>query len=358
MVLQKNNRKRPKVLMVGPGRDVKGGISTVVNNYYRVGLDQEVELKYIVSMEDGSKFRKLRVAFNAYLKFCHILKHYDIVHIHMAAQASFWRKAFFIRKAFKSGRRVIIHQHGGDFKGFFYKQSGKHQKKIIRSVFKMADKIVVLSDEWAKFFTNGICDECKIVILYNSVSIPLYKKNDYTDHKILFLGRLGKAKGCYDLLAAIPKVLKRVPDAFFFLGGDGEIEKSKEIAKKYGVEDRVQILGWINGEKKEKYLRDVSIFVLPSYYEGMPMAVLEAMSYGMATISTNVGGIPQIICDGINGILIEAGDIEALSDALVDLLLDGEKKRRLGQTACGYIQKKFDIEKNIETLYQVYMGLY
>lgn len=354
---ERENSRKPKVLMVGPGRDVKGGISTVVNTYYQVGLDKKVNLKYIASMEDGNRFKKLTVAVRAYVEFCRVLKYYDIIHIHMAAQASFWRKAFFVRKAHKAGKYVIIHQHGGDFEGFFYGQSDERKKQMIRSVFRTADKVLVLSEEWADFFRGDICDGSKITILYNSVPMPAYRKIDYTDHKVLFLGRLSKEKGSHDLLKVIPKVLRQVPDASFIFGGDGEMDQSKEIAKINGIEEHVRFLGWISGEERERYLEDVSVFVLPSYHEGMPMAVLEAMSYGMATISTDVGGIPQIISDGINGVLISAGDVGALADALVSLLQDSEKKRRLGQTASDYIEENFNIEKNIETLYRLYMDL-
>ena len=92
--------------MVGPGRGVKGGISTVVNSYYDLGLDKKVELRYIASMEDGNKLKKLLVAVRAYIKFCLILDSYDIVHVHMAAQASFIRKSLFIKRAYK--RKKIL----------------------------------------------------------------------------------------------------------------------------------------------------------------------------------------------------------------------------------------------------------
>ena len=89
----------PKVLMVGPGRNVMGGISTVVNSYYELGLDKKIGLRYISSMEDGSKIKKLAIAFSSYIEFSRHIKECDIVHVHMAAQASFTRKSIFIKKA-------------------------------------------------------------------------------------------------------------------------------------------------------------------------------------------------------------------------------------------------------------------
>ena len=148
----------PKVLMVGPGRDVMGGISTVVNSYYELGLNKEVELRYVSSMEDGSKLKKLLVAFNSYMEFSRHIKEYDIVHVHMAAQASFTRKSIFIKKAKKAGKKIIIHQHSADFDDFYFRQSDAKKRKQIKKTFAMADIIIVLSEEWAKFFGENICD--------------------------------------------------------------------------------------------------------------------------------------------------------------------------------------------------------
>ncbi|MCI9357982.1 MAG: glycosyltransferase family 4 protein [Lachnospiraceae bacterium] len=349
--------RKSKILMVGPGRNVRGGVSTVVNDYYRLGMDQMVELKYIASMKDGNKIKKLLVAITAYLKFCFCVDKYDIVHIHMAAQASFSRKALFVKKAHRARKKIVIHQHAADFDDFFFQQSNVRKRMKIKTIFGMADKVVVLSDEWARFFGENVCAENRIFILYNGIILPKYKKTDYSDHKVLFLGRLGERKGSYDILKAIPGILDKVPDAMFYLAGDGDIENHRKIVENKVSKCHIEFLGWIKEEKREKYLKDISTFILPSYHEGMPMSILEAMSYGMATVSTNVGGIPQIIENDINGIRIDAGDVNAITDTLVDLLQNESKKKELGQAAYKRVKEQFNAEKNIEKLRQLYMTL-
>ena len=94
-----------KVSMIGPGRNVMGGISTVVISYYNLGLDKRIKLRYIATMKDGSKIKKLSVAIKAYIQFKKCLKDFDIVHIHMAAQASFYRKSIFVQLAKKMVRK-------------------------------------------------------------------------------------------------------------------------------------------------------------------------------------------------------------------------------------------------------------
>ena len=347
-------KNAPRVLMIGPGRNVMGGISTVVNSYFDLKLNERVELRYIVSMEDGNKMKKLGVAAKAYLEFRKCLKDFDIVHVHMAAQASFTRKSLFIRLAKKAGKKIIIHQHAADFDDFFFKQSDELKRQQIKEVFAMADRVIVLSEEWADFFGKHVCDERKIAIVHNGVVIPNYEKTDYTDQNVLFLGRLGERKGAYDLLKVIPDVLKRIPNARFFFGGDGEVERCKELAEKTGIADNVSFLGWIRDTEKEEYLKKCSTFVLPSYHEGMPMSVLESMSYGLATISTNAGGIPQIISQGIDGFRVEAGDLKELETTLVRILISSNEKRILGQAARKKIVEKFNAERNIDLLCTLY----
>lgn len=346
--------KKPRVLMIGPGRDVRGGISTVVNSYFELGLSKEIDIAYLPTMEDGSKLYKLFVAAKAYVRFLCMLSRYDIVHVHMAAQASFDRKALFIKKAHRAGKKIIIHQHAADFDKYYYEQSDEAKQKKIKSIFACAELVIVLSEEWEDFYRKNICDGDKIVVLHNGVIVPNYVKEDYRDKNVLFLGRLGERKGVYDLLNAIPEVLKVVPEAKFFLGGDGEIEECKAVAKKLGIAENVHFLGWVRNEEKEEYLKKCGTYVLPSYHEGMPMSVLEAMSYGLATISTNVGGIPQVINNGVDGIRFNPGDIGALSKGLIHLLINERKRREFGEKGSLKIKTNFSARITIKKLVDIF----
>ena len=288
------------------------------------------------------------------MEFGGCVKKYDIVHVHMAAQASFVRKSLFVQKAKKAGVKVIIHSHAADFDKYFFEESDDKNRKKIKETFALADKVIVLSEEWADFFGKNVCDPAKIKIIYNGVILPQKNKTSYDDHNILMLGRLGERKGTYDLLKAIPMVLREVPDAMFYLGGDGDIEGCKAIAANEGIQDHIKFLGWIKGTEKKNLLDKCSVFTLPSYYEGMPMSVLEAMSYGLATVSTNAGGIPQIIDDGVDGFRVEAGDIEELSKRFISLLKNPELKKSIGEKAVDKIKNKFDVRVSYKKLLHIY----
>lgn len=342
-----------RVLMIGPDRLMKGGVSTVVNNYYDVGIENYVDLPYISTVLDGNKFQKLWMAVKSYIVFSKVYRHYDILHVHMAANASFIRKAFFVKKAYKAGMKIIIQEHGGDFNSF-YDKLDDGERVLVAEVFSMASKLIVLSEEWKEFFSNGICAPEKIVVLHNGVIVPEKQITLYHSHKVIYLGRLCKEKGIYDLLQAIPAVIEVIPDAQFVLCGDGELEQVKSEAARLGVTKAIKLLGWVRGEKKEKILSTCETLVLPSYYEGMPMVVLEAMSYGYSVIASNVGGTPHIIKDGVNGILINPGDVVALSTHLIRVLSDDKLREQYGKAARKTIEEGFDLNNSVKFLYDTY----
>lgn len=345
-------------MMIGAGRDVRGGVSSVVNSYYEAGLDKLCELTYLPTMKDGNKLYKLLVAFGARLRFETLIKQVDILHVHMSADNSFYRKAVFIRKAYKERKKIIIHMHGSTFDLFYKERCNDEQKRQVKEIFAMADKVIALSEDWKEFLAEYICDAQKIVVIYNAVKIPQSYQKDYMNRKILFLGILGQRKGTYDLIDVLPEIFRRYPDSHVYFGGDGERRQAEQMCRVRGISGHVTFLGWVRGTEKENYLKECSIYVLPTYHEGMPMSILEAMSYGMVVVSTYVGGITHIITAGENGLLCEAGDKAALQEKILKLLEDEKLRERLGQNAYGKIALDFDVRKNVKKVFQIYEKLW
>lgn len=346
-----------KVLMIGAGRDVRGGVSSVVNGYYEAGLDSLCELTYLPTMRDGSKLKKLAVAAWARVRFEFLIKNQDILHVHMSSDNSFYRKAVFIRRAYQQKKKIVIHMHGSTFDLFYRERCSLSQKQKVRDVFGMADKVIALSDDWKEFLAQEICSADKIEVIYNAVKMPKPYQKDYNNQKMLFLGVLGQRKGTYDFIEALPEIIRKYPKVHVYFGGDGEREQAEKLCAEKGIAEQVTFLGWVRGAEKEKLLKECSMYVLPTYHEGMPMSVLEAMSYGMAVISTYVGGIPHLIRDGENGLLCEAGNRKALQKALLSLLESGKRREQLGIQAAESIRKEFDIQKSIEKLMNIYSGM-
>lgn len=340
-----------RILMVGPDRSVHGGISGVVNNYYEAGLDRKVKLCYIGTMVEGTKIRKMLQAARAYLKFLLKLPGYEIVHVNMASDASYLRKSVFIETAKAFHKKIVIHQHGGDFEGFYNHQLGERGRKRVKRVLSMGDAFLVLAPPFKDFF-GRITGRNDIKVFPDGIQIPPLVPKEYGQHELLFLGRICKAKGIEELLQVMPLLKEKYPDIRLYLGG---IFEEQELQKKVEeLSDLVEWIGWVSGEEKETYLKKCDIFVLPSYFEGQSVSILEAMAHSCTVVASRIGGIPQMIKDGETGILVDPKSAESLKLGIESALADGKLCEKLGNAARKKVEEEFSIEKNMEQLMKIY----
>ncbi len=349
-----------KILMAGPDRSVHGGISAVVNSYYEAGLDDMTDLKYIGTMKEGSKPYKLFVAAMAYIRFRMNLKWADIVHVHMASDNSFRRKSFFIRAAHKHGKRIIIHQHGGDLAGWVASGGPDRQAGVIE-VLNMADEIIVISDAYrdiiSGFSHNGEKVHPDIHVMPNAIDISRYEYTGHadTDHRILFLGRICRDKGVSELISAVSHLSGIYPDIRLVLGGIWEDADLREEMRSAG--EHVEYAGWLGGADKAGALSECSVFALPSYFEGQSVSVLEAMASGCLVVASDTGGIPMMVKDGETGILVSPRDAGSLEEALRRALsadLHAEHVR-MREAARDMVHSEFNMVDYMKKLMQLYV---
>lgn len=343
------------VCMIVPDAAVKGGISSVVNGYRGSALEGRYRVTYIESYRDGSKWDKLWKALKSYLAFRRLLRRDrpDLVHIHSSFGPSFYRKMPFILWSASRKIPVVNHIHGAEF-DVFYEKASETKKRRIQKVYGKCTRVVALSTEWAERLAK-IVPRDRIDVLENYCCIPA--KPYGTGRKagqILFLGAFEKRKGCYDIPAVLERIKKRFPEVRLVMAGDGETERVKKAFSDRGLAEDVSFPGWVRGEEKERLLRESGIFFFPSYHEGMPMAVLEAMAYGMGIVTTSVGGIPQLIQDGENGYLTAPGDAEAMVQALESLLKDEAHLTDLGRAARAKAEAGYSLERHLEKLGIIY----
>ncbi len=341
-----------KVVMIGADRSVKGGVSAVVNNLYQAGLDGRVDLTYIGTMVDGGKPRKLLQALWAFVRFVPALWGTDLVHVNMAADASCFRKMIFIRTARFFGKKILIHEHGGDFEGFYKNRCDDRKRERIKKTLNLADLFVVLSDEWAKFFAAIVTPE-KIRVLENAVPVPQNAKTDYSSHNVLFLGRLCREKGIGELLDAVPVIKEQVPDFKLILGGFWEAGNESLKKQAESLKDAVFCPGWVSPKERERLFAECSIFVLPTWFEGQPVSLLEAMAAGLCCVASAVGGIPQIMKEG-TGVLIKPHDSRLLAQTLTGLLQEEERCKALGMSARAHVCSRYDIRNYVDRLTEYY----
>ena len=239
----------------------------------------------------------------------------------------------------------------------FYEKSNKKEK--IRSILNAADRVIALSDAWKRKFDEAFgLTNC--VVLENGVDMERLKPaiTNYQEHPHTFvsLGRLGERKGTYDLITAIEQVKVEVADIKCYLAGDGEIEKCKELVKTKKLGNNIIIVGWANFDKKLELLQKSSVLVLPSYNEGLPMAILEGMACGKAIISTTVGAIPEVVKKK-NGILVQPGDIDALVSALRKYCIDEKAIELAEKENINLINRKYSMNVMHQRLAQYYVDV-
>lgn len=339
------------VLTIGPHINEKGGISQVIKTYSSFFSPFHI----ISTSKKGNTCLKVIFLTFAIIKCATILTfnpNIKIVHIHTASDNSFKRKTIFIAIAKFFRKKIILHIHGGNFKNFY-----STNPKRISYILQKADLIIALSNGWKQFFISNC--HCKNVTVLNN---PIEKPHDIKcqPHKkttILFLGKVSKEKGIYDLIEVVNVLIKenKLNISLQICGNDDNNILSKLI-NKYNLKNDVEVEGWVEGFKKSSLLANADIFILPSYIEGLPICILEAMSYKKPIITTPVGGIPEIITHDKNGILVPPGDKNALAKAIITLYSDPDKCQLIGNA--GYETSKAFWSDNIKKeLFKIYETL-
>lgn len=344
-----------KICMIVPNPEVKGGIASVVNGYRESWFREKHEIAYVESYRDGSKVQKLIKALSGYVHFLRELfvNRPNVVHIHSSFGPSFYRKLPFIYLSHLFKIPVVNHIHGAEFE-HFYQKASERKRHLIEKAYHKCTRLIVLSKEW-KTMIGQIVPADKIDVLENYCILPdniaVRKKRK---GQILFLGELGERKGCFLIPDILERIKKSCPDAHIVMAGDGQMQQVKEAFAKKGLTDSVTFSGWVRADEKRKLLEESEVFLFPTYYEGMPMAVLEAMSYGLGIVTTNVGGIPRLIIPKQTGYIEEVGEIGKMAEDVVKLLQDEELCRQLGARAREFAAKHYSLDTHLQRLEKIY----
>lgn len=351
-------KEKINILMCGSRFDVKGGMVTVAKNYTEYKDWGEYNIIYIPTHIEKNK---LVVSIYFGISLMKILftvktKKISVAHLHTAEKGSFYRKAILLRILKKFGIKVVLHHHAAEFEEFYASLNAK-KRKFVNKTLELADMNIVLSKDLIKMITSKE-EKATVTALYNAVTVYDVNPYNYKGNGILFLGRLGERKGVYDLLKAIRLIDSEIPSKVqFYLCGDGEIDKVHREVQKMKIEHRIAHIGWINADDKKKIYKNTIINVLPSYNEGLPMSILETMSYGIPNISTSIAAIPEVIENNKNGCLIKPGDVKNLAKNIKSLVDSEEKRKDMSNEAYLLIKEKFSIDNSINQLKKIYEKL-
>lgn len=223
-------------------------------------------------------------------------------------------------------------------------------------MLRHSEGLIVLSDQWREFY-RGLLGDCArpLWVMPNPVELPEHWRVDASDTlKLLFLGRMGEHKGTDRILRAVTRLPQPLRERVrLYMAGDGDVDTVRRLAVELGLQAQVDIRDWIEGADKERWLQETDAFILPSRAEGLPMAMLEAMAYGKALIVSPVGGIPEFVSEGQEGILVPPDDIDAISHAIAKLAENPDLRRQMGLAARARVEP-LDVRRYVERLKQIY----
>jgi glycosyltransferase involved in cell wall biosynthesis len=349
---------RVRVLQFGPDLDVRGGISTVeqlICDY----LPAFASIRHVPTMNEGSRVARVAVFARACAELRRSLASLDptVVHIHFASRGSTLRKMLLAQMVIRTRRPLIMHAHGADFDNF-HRRLPRAVRSMVNRTLQQANMVIVLSSQWRDFYIR----ECELApsqvsVLANPVRVTprCPDRSGRQEVQFLHLGRLGKRKGGYDLLkafAALPEELRA--RARLVLAGDGDVDGVRKLAEPMG--ERVRVLSWIDAAERDRLLAQSDVFVLPSYAEGVPMALLEAMAAGLPCITTGVGGIPDVFTDGAEGVQVIPGDCAQITAAMAKYIRDETARLAAGQRAHERA-REFDVHTYARRLADIYQRI-
>lgn len=342
--------KRNRVIVLATSPNTRGGIASVVKAHRMGEHWNRHKIKWIATHIDKGSFFKVLTFLNALIKFIYYLPETKIVHIHLSLVNSLKRKTIFIYIAKFFKIKVIIHFHPP---GHNPEHLEGNLRETYHKVFSKADIIIVLSNYWLNWFSKEIGINKNVRVIYNPC--PFVKPIKIERKKIiLFAGSLIDRKGYKDLIKAFALTSKKHEGWNLVLAGNGEIEAGKFLASKLGIESKIVFTGWISGDEKIDLFSSCSIFCLPSYGEGFPMAILDAWSYGIPVISTKVGGLIDILQDGTNALTFNPGDIIDLSNKIDMMISDVNLRNSISQESVKLALNDFNlinINQKIDALY-------
>ncbi len=345
---------------VGPDADSAGGIAMVLKNYSRMPFWESFGCHlYPSSGERGSRLFDLLYQVRQFIGFLPwlVMTWPRVVSIHTGARRSFHRSIGYLLLARLLLRPVVLHIHPGAFIEF-HAQSGRVGRWIIRMAIAQSDQVVVLSDNIRSRFSD-IENAAKVVVIRNPVDVTEYEwhtglRSEDAGLVVLFVGWIVREKGVYDLVEAIPQVIRDVPGTRFIFAGNKEVEHLKDVIRAKNLQSVTQVAGWVSGEEKLALFRNSHLLVLPSYTEGVPNVLLEAMASGLPVLTTPVGGIPSLVEDGRTGVFVAPGDVIGIGRAITDLLRDQPLRERIARAARASIEATYSLESVGRVLVHTY----
>lgn len=356
------------VLLVGPMSEgpLTGGIETGIRLLLDSRLTRTRQLAFFNTIrirQRGTGHRErlawfLRVLYSLGARILH--SRVRVVHVKASEGRNFTQGIIYCSLARAMGRRVLLQIHGGSF-DTWYRSCRGPARFAIRRGLRIPHELITLSPHWADFVRHLAPDQ-PVHVVPNGVplhALPRPQRSNGQDIRVVTLGAIGARKGYFDIVAAAA-ALRDPRITFVFAGPDefpGQTEALRRQISAAGVGAQIEIAGVSNEEAKWRLLSVADVFLLPSYNENMPNAVLEGMAAGLPVVCTAVGAVPEMLQDGKGGIFVPPGNPSAIATAVQRLQVDATLRRSMGDSNRAAAAGRFSIERVVDALEDLYAAV-
>ncbi|MGI4978401.1 MAG: glycosyltransferase family 4 protein [Janthinobacterium lividum] len=268
----------------------------------------------------------------------------SVLHLNVAERGSVVRKGVLLGVARLFGVPVVLHLHAAQIVAF-HAALPRPARALVGLVFRSAQLVVVLGEPWRRWVASLGVPEARIRVLRNGVPrLSGWRAREAgAPFRLVFLGNLFARKGIADLLAALARLGPGDAPCTLVVAGGGDVAGHEALAEGLGIGGRVRFEGWVDQAGAASCLAEADALVLPSYDEGLPLVILEALSLGVPVVCTPVGAIPEVLADGDTALLVPPGDVAALAGALRRLAGDPALAARLSERGRALYEREFTL---------------
>jgi glycosyltransferase involved in cell wall biosynthesis len=358
-----------KVLILTVDFNIKGGVS----GYYSIAKKYfKVDVEYFIV---GSRYENKNLFYNIYrlisdyIKFIYNINrnNYDLIHLNPSFNfKGFSRDLVFLLLSKFAGNKVIIFIHGWSKQ---YERLFNIIPLVIKSrLLNLSDCIIVLSKdfknklmEWG-YFRDIYVSSTKVdndLLKGIDVNVINNKHKNNQNITLLFFSRVEKYKGIYEVIDAFKIIQNKYNNIRLIIAGSGKETESVQMYLKNNRLSNVSIVGFITGENKRQLLLNSDIYILPTYGEGMPTTVIEAMAFGLPVITRRVGGLKDMFLDGQMGFITDENNADVLIENIETLIKNPLLRKQMSLYNYRYIKNNFYADKvisNIEKIYRNVLG--
>ena len=333
--------------MLGATPGAPGAIAATVQAWRTQGLFQRWPSEHMAVHGEGTSMRK------SLEELAYLLAHdRGVVHVHTCGD-EFWRAAAFMAAAAAARTPAILQLHGSGFLAA-HEEAGSVLRLAMQMSMQRAVHVIASTAHFGRWLASAYRGARVAVVPppvpQTAAGTPLHER----PRLVLFLGRLDARRGTFELAQAVASLRGEVPGVRLVYAGEGDRSELALHAQQLGIADAVKFRGWVGPSGKRALLESAAVLAAPSYDDGLPMGVLEAMAAGVPVVASAVGGVLEAMSDGVSGLLGAPGDAATLARNLRRLLLEPQTAARIGAAARETARLRYSPEHSLAALEELY----